>query len=190
MKKESNINVNKIITVICIFCSVTSIFAQKINYKVEKKDQYSFIKVEIIINDTVVRQNNIENYFEKRDKSDTLYSKTINYQFFKSVQNNKNIKLYLVEPKYITEIINLISSESDRDKAKIIYYENTYHTAIKVNTKSNTKNFNGKSYREIIIEISLPVIVKATCEFKLENLIFYDHGKSYKINKIQFPIEK
>ncbi|MFZ4456857.1 MAG: hypothetical protein ACOYOT_11625 [Bacteroidales bacterium] len=186
-----------IIGVFCVSWSFTSVLAQQnntqINYKVEKKNLYSLLKVVVLIKDSVEIQQKTEDYSGQNHKSSDLFLKSIQSQFYKSIQNNKNIKLYLIEPKYISDILNLIPSKDDREKASKIYYENTYYGAIKVDTKSNIKSFSreiGKSYRDVTIEISIPLIVIAPCEFYMDKLTFIYDEKSYKTDKIQLTIEK
>ena len=162
----------------------------KLDYTTEKIKENTILKISFeAVFDTI-------NYTLKNDSVLTSSKNTIEEiksQLKDQILKNKKLQVKVDYPKYLNEIVNLITSENNRKKARKIYKENNIYKEIKIvessdyaGTKPIFKKFHSKIYCEFPIFLTNAVNIS----FVIRPVIVQYFNKTYKSNSLNIELKK
>ncbi|MBN4082911.1 hypothetical protein JYT50_00835 [bacterium AH-315-A23] len=191
-----------IITVLTIIFSVNQISAQfkfvKPVITVIKKDNYTIVQLNIDIDHKNFSQDEIKSRLAKIDNRGNIVSRTKAEGIVKSANIDseslksqvcsrlkKQAKLYIRYPKFFNEVLELFSSQEEKNKAIEIYDSyNAKHNVL----VSHSRSFGLTSITSKI-EIRIPLIIEKETELILESLNMKIYDIYYRTEKVTISLK-
>ncbi len=164
-----------------------------VEYEIINADDHKIVKLNIEIKDSSSSVRQLMNPQSSADipsfhDFEGLDIESLNSDIISQIKENDELDFYVERPDYINDIIQLISTESEKEKAIKIYNEKNY--TINNSTNQSVSVIQGKIVKKVTIEITIPITVKSNTNLTLYQLEVKYNDTIYKIDNLDIKIEK
>jgi len=164
-----------------------------VEYEIINADGYKILKLNIEIKDTSSSNQQLMHPQSSADipsyhDFEGLDIESLNSHIISQIKENDKLEFYVERPDYINDIIQLIPTQSEKEKAIRIYNEKNY--TINNSTNQSVSVIQGKIVKKVTIEITIPLIVKSNTNLTLYQLDVKYNDSLYKIDNLDIKIEK
>ena len=174
----------------------------RVAYKVTDGKDCKILKLTIEINDTTEfsYHDNLNSLSQSKSLlPGNIDTESLEAKIASQIKENKDIELYINRPDYFNEILDLIKTKNDKEKAMVIYDKHfgnsainltrSYSTNSSYSSSNNKRNNDNKNTSKTTVNITIYLKVKKNTKMVLTSLKLIDNFKFYDTYKLEMDIE-